>query len=172
MCETIFSRLKFSWHVQWRATLRKIRQEETLLVMISEAKKICSLEMFYFKTWHLSQHPTEWLSRSMLKSKNIAWKSWRSFWLFFRSSRMARIRERLGSRSSEYFSDFSNKQNHVSSNGSRVFYGRGYATAKNRRRHLSISWHFAPFDAKVYQFCHYVWDLLSIYKTVVRYDRS
>ena len=92
--------------------------------------------------------------------------------IIFRSSRMARICERLGSRSSEYFSDFSNKQNHVSSNGSRVFYGRGYATAKNRRRHLSISWHFAPFDAKVYQFCHYVWDLLSIYKTVVRYDRS
>ena len=48
MCETIFSRLKFSWHVQWRATLRKIRQEETLLVMICKAKNLFSRNVFFY----------------------------------------------------------------------------------------------------------------------------
>ena len=69
---------------------------------------------------------------------------------FFSSSRMARLRERLGSRSCEYFCNFSYKQDHVSSTSPWCFHNQRNKNVKRRRSHLFISRNIASIVTKIH----------------------
>ena len=86
-------------------------------------------------------------------------------WIFFRSTRMARIRKWLGRSRSQHICDLSNQQDHVQTNGPRVFNIRGNEAIETRRRFTSLPRHFTSSTTEIIQYSHHVRNIFSIQST-------
>ena len=91
---------------------------------------------------------------------NFDWT--RKIWIVFRSNRMARIRKWLGRSCGQHICDLSNQQNHVQTNGPRVFNIRGIEAIETRRRFTSLPRHLTTSSTEILQYSHNVRNILSI----------